>query len=263
MVVEGDEQFLHGGNVNSVVKVGATARRQQRHNSKTIHRFLRHLSRYHLPTPEFIGIDEKGREILSFVVGDTDFPPDLWTNDIYLKNMGKLLRKLHEASIDFEMNQDVHWAYSYPDRDRHEVINHNDFAPYNMVFGQDGSVAIIDFDLIGPGPRSRDLAYLAYWIAPLSLGPNALFEDPSSDIKVKCDRVRLLCSLYGFDQPVALVPMVHEVLVHMSDDNAAVSMIGTEAARSLKTGGHFDHWATEATAFERNMNDLIDLLSAK
>lgn len=36
-----------------------------------------------------------------------------------------------------------------------QVICHNDFGPYNMVFDQEHLVGAIDFDTASPGPRMR------------------------------------------------------------------------------------------------------------
>ena len=51
-----------------------------------------------------------------------------------------------------------------------EVICHNDFATYNLVFDGENVVGVIDWDFASPGPRLWDIAYLAYRIVPLSSG---------------------------------------------------------------------------------------------
>ncbi len=51
-----------------------------------------------------------------------------------------------------------------------EVICHNDFATYNIIFNHEKPVGIIDFDLAfaAPGPRLWDMAYTLYTCVPLS-----------------------------------------------------------------------------------------------
>jgi aminoglycoside phosphotransferase (APT) family kinase protein len=69
---------------------------------------------------------------------------------------------------DFDFGHAGDWAYTYPLAEQNDVICHSDFASYNMIFRDNLPIGIVDFDLAGPGLRMRDLAYLAYWFAPLS-----------------------------------------------------------------------------------------------
>jgi hypothetical protein len=252
-----DEQVLSGGNINAVVRVGETVRRQTGAHSGTIHEFLLHLENKGFPAPRYLGIDESGREILSFVEGETEFPSDLWTNEEPLVGCAGLLRQFHDASLDFVPPDPASWAYLYPGANQRQVICHNDFAPYNMVFRNGQPIAVLDFDLCGPGPRSRDLAYLAYWMTPLSFALSALRSPPVSDAVSACRRLRLLCETYGGQRPLEILPMVSDVLHHMGDEAAATRMVGAEASGRLKSAGHFDHWASEAAAFDGQLDRLI------
>lgn len=261
MTDDTDEVVLAGGNVNRVVKVGNTVRRQMVPQSDTVHAFLLHLEAKNVATPRFLGIDEHGREILSFIDGSTDFPKTLWQEDCWLNSSASLLRAFHDASLGFCTDENARWAFEYPDPKRHEVINHNDFAPYNMVFGSDGSISVIDCDLCGPGPRARDLAYLAYWLAPLSFGPNAIVQNAILNLEFICARIRTLCLVYGFEQPLELLPMVSEVLHHMSNEDAVAKMVGVDVTARLKAEGHLEHWAAEALAFDEKQDELSILLS--
>lgn len=49
-----------------------------------------------------------------------------------------------------------------------EVVCHNDFAMYNIIFNNEKPVGIIDFDVAAPGPRLWDIAYTLYTCVPLS-----------------------------------------------------------------------------------------------
>ncbi len=255
------EQELSGGNINTVVKVGETVRRPVSAHSRTIHELLRHLEAKDVPAPRFLGIDKRGREILSFIDGETEFPRGMWDADDALVTSARLLRQLHVATLDFVPSEPASWAFSYPDVHRREVICHNDFAPYNMIFRGNLPAAVLDFDLCGPGPRVRDLAYLAYWMTPLSFGLGELRAHSEKDAASGSPRLIQLCKSYGGIDPSDLLPMVSEVLHHMSDKTAATRMVGPNAADRLEADGHFGHWAKEATAFDERLSHLTGAFS--
>ncbi|MBK8050530.1 MAG: hypothetical protein IPK16_27550 [Anaerolineales bacterium] len=77
------EHLLSGGNVNiGVVRIGATVRRGQTAASPAVHQLLRHLeARGFDGCPRFLGTDEQGREVLSYIEGSTDIPLAIWRAD--------------------------------------------------------------------------------------------------------------------------------------------------------------------------------------
>lgn len=261
MISDAEEVPLTGGNVNSVVRKGDTVRRQLTPQSKTVHEFLVHLERTQVPASRFLGVDSQGREILSFIEGETDFPDDIWNSDTWLTKSARLLRQFHDASTEFVPTEPAHWAFEYPDTNQHEVINHNDFAPYNMVFTPDGAISIIDIDLCGPGPRVRDLAYLAYWMAPLSFSSDPIHKFPNGSLEHVASRVNTLCRAYEYEDSKRLLSMVSEVLNHMANETIAIAMLGEKAAMSLKAGGNFARWACEAAAFDEQREELAALMA--
>ncbi len=57
--------------------------------------------------PKFLGIDEKGREILSFIEGEAGNYPlkkYMWSDES-LKEIAKMLRLYHDAVSDFPMEE--------------------------------------------------------------------------------------------------------------------------------------------------------------
>ncbi|MCY6380609.1 aminoglycoside phosphotransferase family protein [Hoeflea prorocentri] len=241
---------MTGGNTNRcVVKVGDTVRRAMTPASPTIHKLLQHLELSGFSAcPRFLGIDGHNREILTFIEGETELPPSIWANDLALIATADLLRDYHEATSDF-CNADCHWTAEYPDTARHEVICHNDFAPYNLIFNGDMPVAMIDFDLAGPGPRMRDIAYAAYWSAPLAFGAGDLRSHALDDVENGSRRLKLFCRSYGIEADGSVLEMVAEVLDDMADADRAVRLVGREATDALRMDGHFDHWRSECDAF--------------
>jgi aminoglycoside phosphotransferase (APT) family kinase protein len=144
--------------------------------------------------PEPRGRDAEGREVLSFIPGDVPaYPMPEWVwDDAVLVAAAGLLRRLHDATAGFE-RRDARWRL--PAHEPAEVVCHNDFAPYNLVFRDRRPVAVIDFDTASPGPRVWDLAYLAYRLVPLTAPGNP--DAPATPEAERSRRLALLCAAYG------------------------------------------------------------------
>ncbi len=249
---------LSGGNVNlEVVRVGNTVRRSISAISPTVHKLLQHLEAKGFEgCPKFLGIDDKQREILSYLEGETGIPDYIWQDDKPLIATAKLLKNFHDATLDFETDDSMVWGITYPDALHHEVICHNDFAPYNFIYKQHSPYAIIDFDLIGFGPRLRDVAYAAYWLTPLSFNSSDQKSFTETDIKNGSRRLHLFCDMYGLKANHELFDMVFEVLSFMGKKEEAEKAVGVEGALKLEREGHLAHWRKEAKTFNENRSRL-------
>jgi aminoglycoside phosphotransferase (APT) family kinase protein len=161
----------------------------------TVHALLRHVrARGVREVPEPLGRDERGREVLSFVAGDVHrypMPRFMWDDAVLVAAAG-LLRRYHDATVDFRP-ADPCWRL--PAHEPAEVVCHNDFAPYNLVFHGRRLAGAIDFDTASPGPRAWDLAYLAYRLVPLMAPGNP--DAPSTPEAERDRRLALLCATYG------------------------------------------------------------------
>jgi Ser/Thr protein kinase RdoA (MazF antagonist) len=155
-----DEQELTGGNTTGVVRIGDTVHREAGPWTLTVQRLLAHVrAAGMIEVPEPLGLDDQGRDVPGWPA-----PAWLWSEGV-LVEAGRLLRRFHDATAGFHRSDAV---WRLPATEPAEVICHNDAAPYNMVF-RDGRLAgLFDLDTASPGPRVRDLAYLAYRIAPFS-----------------------------------------------------------------------------------------------
>jgi hypothetical protein len=194
------EEALAGGNVTKVVRIGDTVRRSPGPWTPTIHRLLAHVrSKGLLWVPEPHGLDEAGREVLSFIPGTVphDRPGWIWTEPV-LTDVARSLREWHDATADFSA-PDAIWGL--PPSSPQEVICHNDFAPYNCVFSSGRFVGAIDFDFCSPGSRIWDLAYTAYRYVPLMPGPDSdtaiRGERSPFDVPEMDARLELFLSSYG------------------------------------------------------------------
>src|SRR5579859_5623069 len=110
---------LPGGDVtDGIVRVGDTVRRPQGPHSPLVHAVLQHLERQGFDgAPRFLGIDEKGREVLSFVEGEVaGRPAPAWLADeARLVSLARLVRRLDDAMAGFAPSSAMLEAVAPPD----------------------------------------------------------------------------------------------------------------------------------------------------
>lgn len=182
-----EEEVLTGGGLNEVVRVGSTVRRPTGPWTPNVHRLLERLAPLGI-APAVHGVDDRGREVLSYLEGEVGHPPlpDGLRSDATLVAVARMARRLHDASADLASVVD---GWQFPALSPVEVICHNDLAPYNMVFRDGLPVGVFDFDGARPGPRWWDVAYTAYCLVPFS--PE--FGTPDGQWR----RAELFCAAYG------------------------------------------------------------------
>jgi hypothetical protein len=104
---------LIGGDMSDVVRVGDTVRRPV--GSLGVQALLRWYERVGFDgAPRFIGIDQRGREILSFVEGEPGFAP-VPGDDGVVAAIGRLLRRAHDAQAGFVPPPNAGWERHDPD----------------------------------------------------------------------------------------------------------------------------------------------------
>lgn len=240
---------LSGGNISSVVRVGATVRRTMQSWSATIHHLLRYLEHVQFAhAPRFLGIDECGRETLSYIPGEVGFFPYVYS-DAGLRSAATSLRRYHDATAQYRPPSNAHWQFIYPDAERHEVICHNDVAPYNLVFVNQRTEALIDFDTAGPGPRVWDLAYAVYWFTPLY--PHDLPEARGlGDLVQASQRLRLFCAAYGWHDMPTLLDMVEQRLDAMCQNLLTRAAEGKGVYQRLVEEGHLAGYQRSLRRFQ-------------
>lgn len=200
------EETLGAGHMGGAVRVGNRVRRPAGPWTATVQRFLRHLHDQGIGwAPEPLGRDAQGRDTqayLSDLVLQYPLPEWVWADEV-LADAASFLAQLHQASAGFDT---VGAVWRLPAHEPAEVVCHNDFAPYNMVFTENRLTGVVDWDTSSPGPRVWDLAYLAYRLVPLAAPENT--DALSSSLAERARRLRLLCDAYGPQVRVAEVPGV-------------------------------------------------------
>ena len=159
-----DGTGLDGGNVGGAVRVGHTVRRATGPWTPTVHALLDHLRQLRVPgVPRVLGIDARGREVLTYLPGRVvDVDHELLT-DAQLASLAAWTRLFHDAVASFE--HPGPWRFASPDRP--ELVAHNDVAPYNVCFAGDRLAGVFDWDLAGPSTRLMELAWLTWTAVPL------------------------------------------------------------------------------------------------
>ena len=242
--VDDIERHLSGGNTAPVIRVGDTVRRVTGRWTPAVHRLLEALADAGVDeVPRVIGRDAQGREILTYLEGETlsEVSPDVrWAGDV-LDAAGRLLRRLHDSGAALVADGSLVWRSRR--REPAEVICHNDFATYNLVARDGRLVGAIDFDFASPGPRLWDLAYLAYRIVPFA-------EDAEGADGLNKDR-RLAQLIDAYGMPFTEAEIV-DVMAKRLDDLAAFTRDRADETGRADLLEHAAMYERDAAALRRH-----------
>ena len=230
---------LCGGTANRgrVVRVGDTVRRPVAPCRAATHALL-----YHLAAGGFDGAPRvlaagPVTETLTYIDGEAALPPlsEAMLTDDALVSVADLLRRYHRAAASFDP-AGYAWPRAVPARFRNGLVSHNDVHPANVVFRAGRAVALIDFDLAGPGGAAWDFAAAARSFVPL------LDEADVTDSRAgrALERFRVFLAASGLNQDGRRA--VAEAIVANHD---WTYQIVTEAA-AAGHAGFADHWRAVA-----------------
>jgi hypothetical protein len=230
---------LPGGTANRgrVVRVGDTVLRPLAPCWPATHALLDHLRAVGFDgAPRLLAADS-ATETLTYVEGRAAVPPlpeDTLT-DTALTSVADLLRRYHLAVASFDP-AGYQWPRPVPARFRTGLVSHNDVYPANLVFRDGRAVALIDFDLAGPGSAAWDFAAAARSLVPLQ------DEADVGDARQGRALERFRIFLEAGALPRAERRRVAEAIVANHDWTYAIV---TEAAAAGHPG-FADHWRTVA-----------------
>ncbi|MFF0269400.1 phosphotransferase [Kribbella sp. NPDC004536] len=177
------EQPLTGGRMTpGVVRVGDTVRRPASSFTAVLLELLADKDF----TPNYLGRDEKGRDILTYLEGDVPSRYQRW-EDQQIAAAAVILRAFHDATRNTHLAGD------------HKVVCHHDPAPTNFVFNDGVPTAIFDFDLAAPGDPLEDLGYAAWtWC----------IASKHADPLRQAHQVAVLANAYGLEDTTPLTDAI-------------------------------------------------------
>jgi hypothetical protein len=263
---EGTELPLEGGNTSVVVRVGDTVRRAAGTWTAATQHLLRHLEHVgFVDSPRVLGLDDRGREVLSYVPGEvgTAPAPPWFGSDDALHAAGDWLRRFHAAQSTYRPDPSLPWRMvEGRELAAGEVVCHNDVAPYNAVHRDDDGLTVIDFDFCSPGDPLLDLAFTAWAWVPLYA--DAAFA--RRHLGVRPDdvprRLRLLADAYGADaaQRARLLGVVETRMLSHADDVEALARTEDPAFVALVSAGVATGARADAALLRRREHVLSDAL---
>jgi hypothetical protein len=255
------EILLDGGNLTKVVRVGDTVRREAGSWTPFVHFLLDHLrERGFNLAPKALGLDSTGREILSYIPGQTLFghpwPEWVWSDEL-LEEAVAALADYHVKVADFRP-ESVESRLGTQPLAREQIVCHNDFAPYNCVFRDGHLVGLLDWDVVCVGSTTWDLAFFAWHWVPLY--------EPSSEIAWRTDevcrqRLRRIVELYGLEDRSDFLQQVVSRIEASRQGILTRAGDGDEAFRKLLQEGHVDKMQHAIEYVRENQSYLEEALS--
>jgi len=204
---------LRGGHNRGVVRVGATVRRPLKPGAERIHRLLLHFERCGFDgVPRFLGIDDRDREILSFIEGFAPPHNGFWLKEDGVRAGARLLRRVHDLTAGTEFAAGS------------EVACHPNLSQPNFIFRDMIPVAIIDWDGTRPGTRLANFAdFLWAFVHPAVYGEG----EPAARM------LRVAASAYGWTGPGlvdAMLAIVRDFATGFEDEPGALDWALAELA---------------------------------
>lgn len=242
-----------------VERIGDTVHRPAGPWTPAVHGLLRHLEAvgYEL-APRVLGFDGQGREVLSWIGGESG--PDGWAkvvDDRGLITFARLLRDYHDAVAGYRPPDTTCWSTRTAGPVGDEVVCHGDFGPWNTVWHGTRPVGIIDWDHARPAPRLHDVAYALEYAAPFRDDDTCTrwlrYPKPPD----RRHRLEVFAAAYGLTDTAGLVDAVLTVQEQNIDVNRRLAEQGHEPQATWVAEGHLDNLRA-LLAWSRENRHLID-----
>ncbi|MGI9156998.1 MAG: phosphotransferase [Marmoricola sp.] len=235
------DRRLDGGHDGGAELVDGTVRRTVGSWTSSVHLLLAHLAESGFSgAPRALGTDEHGREVLTFLDGQTagsTLPWPHWVHsDKALTQVANWLRRYHDAVADFVPPGGAVWREGgawQPGL----AIAHNDAAPYNAVWNHSGLVGFVDWDMAGPRTREADVAWMAFSWVPLH-ARSVVVAEGFRAFASRRSRLEAFLSTYGWEGSIeAAIGLVAAGIQDQVRTMRETAIVGDQAyVRMLELG---------------------------
>ena len=242
-----DSEVLPGA-VGGVVRVGRTVHRPTGPWTPAVHELLTYLHDNGLHgVPALHGLDDEGREVLEHVEG-RGVPVDREiVLDTVLEEAVAWLRDFHDIVEGFRPDGPRTWRGGEAVLGADQIICHHDPGAYNWIIQSGHFVAMIDWDMAGPGRPIDDLAFLAWTAIPLYR------ELPAADVARRLD---LLVDAYGEWGPMTVLDAVVERMTTATDRIEAGQARGDQGLLNLAAVGEPQRTRDRVAAFRARIPEI-------
>ncbi|MEE6257064.1 aminoglycoside phosphotransferase family protein [Plantactinospora sonchi] len=227
-----------------VERIGDTVRRPV--SSPLVHDLLRYLAEVGFPyAPRLLGVDEQGREVLSYLDGESG--PAGWARVVDprgLVAMARLLRTYHEAVADYrpdgDGSSDGEGSGSGSGSGSGEIVCHGDFGPWNLVWDGTRPVGIVDWDQAVPARPVFDVAYALEYVAPFRDDVECRRWLAYPEVPDRRARLETFAEAYGLTSTDGLVDEVFRQQRQVRERVRQLAAAGVEPQAGWVANGHLD-----------------------
>ncbi len=238
----------------TIVRIGDTVHRPVERWTPAVHGLLRHLEAVGFEgSPRVLGIDGDGREILSFIPGQSGARS--WAQvvpDDGLRAYARLLRRYHDAVRGYAPPADSSWSPVTGAPGPEELVCHGDCGPWNVVWREGNPVALVDFDHARPASPLDDVAYALEYTAPFRSDAECVrwlrYAAPPDRRK----RMEMLAEAYGLTSVDGLVDRVIGLQRRGIEGLRALAEEGTEPQATWVATGALDELSARVRWSEEN-----------
>ena len=217
---------MGGQRTAGVVRVGETVRRPTGPWTPRAHALLRHLEEVGFDgAPRVLGIDDRGREILTWIEGVTigSDAPEALASDEDLARAARIVGDFHRAAASFPEGQ----------------MLHGDLGTWNVVVGPQW--ALIDWDDVEPGEVEWEIAYCLHSFLELSPDNEATDREIAHRMRVFADGYQL-----PLEQLLTSVDLISRSCDHICRAIDRQASEGQKPALEMVANGDRDLWAADA-----------------
>lgn len=193
------DQKLSNNDKRPIVKIGNKVHRPTEFWQPAVHDLLYYLQSVNFPySPRVFGIDDKGREVLSYFDGESG--KEGWkqiTSDEGLRKYAKFLRAYHDAVSNYKPSDELEWANGAKGLKAGQIICHGDFGPWNIAWKDGEPVGILDWDLAHPNSQEYDILYALEYSAPFRDDKAAIKSHHFEAVPDRKRRIKIFLEAYG------------------------------------------------------------------